>query len=103
MRPLRPYSPRRLALVTAALIATLGLVTGAMLYASYQDALREQQLTLRHVAIAISAQTAGVAEGVETEGQLAALREMACDEYQGFLFSRPVEHEEVPALLARAG
>ncbi|MET0980638.1 MAG: EAL domain-containing protein [Telluria sp.] len=42
-----------------------------------------------------------VAEGVETEGQLAILREMDCDEYQGFLFSRPVEQEAVPALLRR--
>ena len=40
-----------------------------------------------------------VAEGVETEAQLAILREMDCDEYQGFLFSRPVEQEAVPPLL----
>ncbi len=42
-----------------------------------------------------------VAEGVETQGQLAVLREMDCDEYQGFLFSRPVEAAAVPALLRR--
>jgi EAL domain-containing protein (putative c-di-GMP-specific phosphodiesterase class I) len=42
-----------------------------------------------------------VAEGVETEAQLAALRAMACDEYQGFLFSQPLERDQVPALLAR--
>ena len=41
-----------------------------------------------------------VAEGVETEAQLAVLRDMDCDEYQGFLFSRPLEAEAVPALLA---
>jgi EAL domain-containing protein (putative c-di-GMP-specific phosphodiesterase class I) len=44
-----------------------------------------------------------VAEGVETEAQLAVLRSMACDEYQGFLFSRPVERGDVPLLLGRAG
>jgi EAL domain-containing protein (putative c-di-GMP-specific phosphodiesterase class I) len=44
-----------------------------------------------------------VAEGVETEAQLAVLREMACDEYQGFLFSQPLERDEVEALLACDG
>ena len=40
-----------------------------------------------------------VAEGVETEEQLAMLRDMACDEYQGFLFSRAVPAGQVVALL----
>jgi diguanylate cyclase (GGDEF)-like protein len=39
-----------------------------------------------------------VAEGVETEEQLAILRAMSCDEYQGFLFSRPVDAGSVQAL-----
>ncbi|MDB5918442.1 MAG: hypothetical protein JWR40_2676 [Massilia sp.] len=39
-----------------------------------------------------------VAEGVETEAQLALLRSMTCDEYQGYLFSRPVEAGAVQAL-----
>jgi EAL domain-containing protein (putative c-di-GMP-specific phosphodiesterase class I) len=38
-----------------------------------------------------------VAEGVETEGQRAMLRELGCDEYQGYLFARPLE---AAALLA---
>lgn len=32
-----------------------------------------------------------VAEGVETEEQLAFLAEHGCDQYQGFLFSRPID------------
>jgi EAL domain-containing protein (putative c-di-GMP-specific phosphodiesterase class I) len=32
-----------------------------------------------------------VAEGVETQAQLAFLRARGCDEYQGFLMSRPLE------------
>jgi EAL domain-containing protein (putative c-di-GMP-specific phosphodiesterase class I) len=31
-----------------------------------------------------------IAEGVETAGQLQALRECGCTQYQGYLFSRPV-------------
>jgi EAL domain-containing protein (putative c-di-GMP-specific phosphodiesterase class I) len=31
-----------------------------------------------------------VAEGVETEQQLALLRSLGCDEIQGYLFSRPL-------------
>ncbi|MEM9602434.1 MAG: EAL domain-containing protein [Pseudomonadota bacterium] len=42
-----------------------------------------------------------VAEGVETEEQLAALRGYACHEYQGFLFSKPVPFESFCALLSR--
>jgi diguanylate cyclase (GGDEF)-like protein len=40
-----------------------------------------------------------VAEGVETVEQEAFLRDHACDEMQGYLFSRPVSAESIPALL----
>jgi EAL domain-containing protein (putative c-di-GMP-specific phosphodiesterase class I) len=40
-----------------------------------------------------------VAEGVETDAQLAALRSLGCDGAQGFLFGAPVPEEEVHALL----
>jgi diguanylate cyclase (GGDEF)-like protein len=40
-----------------------------------------------------------VAEGVETTEQEAFLRDHACDEMQGYLFSRPVSAESIPALL----
>lgn len=42
-----------------------------------------------------------VAEGVETEEQLQALRGMACDEVQGYFISHPVPAAEVQALLQR--
>jgi EAL domain-containing protein (putative c-di-GMP-specific phosphodiesterase class I) len=43
-----------------------------------------------------------IAEGVETAGQRDFLREQACDEVQGYLYSRPVPAGAVAALLAPA-
>lgn len=36
-----------------------------------------------------------VAEGVETENEMDILKQFSCDEYQGFLFSQPVEGEVI--------
>lgn len=44
-----------------------------------------------------------IAEGVETEQQLAFLTDSHCDEIQGYLFSRPVAAENIPEILARIG
>ena len=44
-----------------------------------------------------------IAEGVETEQQLAFLTDSHCDEIQGYLFSRPVAAEYIPEILARIG
>ena len=41
-----------------------------------------------------------VAEGVETEAQAEFLRGAGCQLAQGFLFSRPIEANEVEALIA---
>ena len=41
-----------------------------------------------------------LAEGAETEEQLASLREAGCSEMQGYLFSRPVPASEIAALLS---
>lgn len=40
-----------------------------------------------------------LAEGVETTEQLALLQQMACDYYQGYLFSKPVPADTFHALL----
>ncbi|MNV05207.1 Phytochrome-like protein cph2 [compost metagenome] len=41
------------------------------------------------------------AEGVETEGQLAYLREQGCDEAQGYHFSMPLSAPELEAFMRR--
>ncbi|MBI2912885.1 MAG: EAL domain-containing protein [Chloroflexi bacterium] len=44
-----------------------------------------------------------VAEGVETEEQLAFLKERQCDEFQGYLVARPMPAEALGKMLARNG
>jgi diguanylate cyclase (GGDEF)-like protein/PAS domain S-box-containing protein len=51
------------------------------------------------VSMAKQLQHQVVAEGVETEDQLAFLRSIGCHEYQGYLFSRPLPAQEIEALL----
>jgi EAL domain-containing protein (putative c-di-GMP-specific phosphodiesterase class I) len=40
-----------------------------------------------------------VAEGVETQQHVDALRELGCEYVQGFFFHRPLETERISALL----
>jgi diguanylate cyclase (GGDEF)-like protein len=42
-----------------------------------------------------------VAEGVETREELMILQSLSCDEVQGYLISRPMPAEQIPACLAR--
>ncbi len=44
-----------------------------------------------------------VAEGVETAAQLAFLEERGCEEYQGYLFSKPLAAKDWAALFASEG
>ena len=43
-----------------------------------------------------------IAEGIETEDQLAALKQLGCDEGQGFHFSRPLPPDDFATYLAAA-
>jgi EAL domain-containing protein (putative c-di-GMP-specific phosphodiesterase class I) len=53
------------------------------------------------IALARALEIDVVAEGVETEAQLDALKALNCDAFQGYLFSRPIRAEAFESL-ARA-
>jgi EAL domain-containing protein (putative c-di-GMP-specific phosphodiesterase class I) len=47
--------------------------------------------------------SAATAEGVETEAQLHALRELGCAHAQGYFIARPMPRADLPGWLARSG
>jgi len=53
------------------------------------------------IAMARSLDILVIAEGVETEEQLAFLGKLLCDEYQGYLFSKPVPAGEFAGILKK--
>ncbi len=54
------------------------------------------------IGIANSMGMSAIAEGVETQEQLAQLRNLNCDFAQGYLFSKPIEEQLILKLLATA-
>jgi diguanylate cyclase (GGDEF)-like protein/PAS domain S-box-containing protein len=63
---------------------------------------KDTAITTSVVALAHALGVIAVAEGIETEGQLAHMRAIGCDVGQGYLFSRPVPGEEMTAFLRAA-
>jgi EAL domain-containing protein (putative c-di-GMP-specific phosphodiesterase class I) len=58
---------------------------------------RDSRLIIRSIAdLAHALGLSATAEGVETEQQLRAVRELGCDQVQGFLLSRPLAPDELP-------
>jgi diguanylate cyclase (GGDEF)-like protein/PAS domain S-box-containing protein len=51
------------------------------------------------IALAKTLDIEVVAEGIESEEQIACLQELGCDHLQGFLLSRPVKPELIPTLV----
>jgi EAL domain-containing protein (putative c-di-GMP-specific phosphodiesterase class I) len=54
------------------------------------------------VAMAKALDLTTVAEGVETAEQLEVLKNMGCDQIQGYLFSRPLPAEEFLAFYSNS-
>jgi EAL domain-containing protein (putative c-di-GMP-specific phosphodiesterase class I) len=66
--------------------------------------MREENRKLVHAMINLAHNLSleVVAEGVESEEQLALLRGFGCDQVQGFLVSKPLPIEELMAYLLQA-
>ena len=53
------------------------------------------------IALAHDLRLRAIAEGVDSEEQAQLLRQLGCDELQGYLLSRPVPIEQLGALLQK--
>jgi diguanylate cyclase (GGDEF)-like protein/PAS domain S-box-containing protein len=60
---------------------------------------RDAAITANVVSLAHALGLVAMAEGIESESQLASLRELGCDLAQGFLFARAVPPAELAAML----
>lgn len=63
----------------------------------------DQAIVNAIIHMAHSLQMTTIAEGVETEEQANRLKELGCDEIQGYWFSRPLVSQDFQILLHRQG
>ena len=59
----------------------------------------DASVTQAIIAVAHNLGLSVTAEGVEEKSQLEFLRELQCEEVQGYLFSRPLKAEDLAQLL----
>ena len=64
---------------------------------------KDAAITANLVSLAHALGLVAVAEGIESDGQLASLRELGCDQAQGFLFARPMPAEDLSEILVARG
>ncbi len=63
---------------------------------------KDTAITTNVVALAHALGLVAVAEGIETDGQLAHMRTVGCDVGQGYLFARPARGEDMTTVLRAA-
>jgi diguanylate cyclase (GGDEF)-like protein/PAS domain S-box-containing protein len=63
---------------------------------------KDATITSNLISLAHALDIVAVAEGIESNAQLDALREFGCDQAQGFLFAHPVPADELSKLLVRS-
>ena len=63
----------------------------------------DEAITIAIISMAKSLHLKVIAEGVETEAQMSFLRAHHCDEIQGYLFSKPVQADELIDKFAQYG
>jgi diguanylate cyclase (GGDEF)-like protein/PAS domain S-box-containing protein len=61
---------------------------------------KDAAITANLASLAHALGLVAIAEGIESQGQLAAVRELGCDHAQGFLFAHPLPAVELGRLLA---
>jgi EAL domain-containing protein (putative c-di-GMP-specific phosphodiesterase class I) len=61
---------------------------------------RNAAIAANIVSLAHALGLQAIAEGIESDGQLASMRELDCDVAQGYLFARPVPADQMSELLA---
>ena len=65
-----------------------------------EDETKDAAITANLVTLAHALGVLAIAEGIESDGQLASLRGLGCDLAQGFLFARPMPAGQVGSLLS---
>src|SRR5207253_3039593 len=61
---------------------------------------KDAAITANLASLAHALGLVATAEGIESESQLASVRDLGCDHAQGFLFAHPVAGDEITALLS---
>jgi EAL domain-containing protein (putative c-di-GMP-specific phosphodiesterase class I) len=65
-----------------------------------EEEAKDAAITANLVTLAHALGVLAIAEGIESNGQLASLRGLGCDLAQGFLFARPLPAGQVGTLLS---